>query len=80
MRTNGASLPFKQAAGSAHRAVVDIKAHFEGLHALRNWIECGLQWQTNNECGSYAENFEMAIRAIEEFIAGHSRATVDPTP
>jgi hypothetical protein len=29
MRTNGAGLLFKQAVGSAHRAVVDIKVHFE---------------------------------------------------
>jgi hypothetical protein len=34
------ALLFKQAVGSAHRAVVDIKVHFERLHAVGNWIEC----------------------------------------
>jgi hypothetical protein len=34
------ALAFKQAVGSAHRAVVDIKVHFERLHAVGHWIEC----------------------------------------
>ena len=33
------ALAFKQAVGSAHRAVVDIKVHFETLHEVRHWIE-----------------------------------------
>jgi hypothetical protein len=32
-------LLFKQVVRSAHRAVVDIKVHFERLHADGNWIE-----------------------------------------
>ena len=31
VRTNGAGLLFKQAVGSAHRAAVDIRVHFEML-------------------------------------------------
>ena len=36
VRANVPSLLFKQVAGSAHRAVVDIKVHFERLQAVRN--------------------------------------------
>ena len=52
MRTDGPGLPFKQAVGVAHRAVVDIKVHLKRLHAARNWIEC---WGLPRPRPSYAQ-------------------------
>src|ERR1700722_11652903 len=46
VRRNGAFLLFKQAVGSTHRAVVDIRVHFERLHAVHHWIDGGLPADT----------------------------------
>lgn len=67
MRTNGAGLPFKQAVGSGHRAVVDIKVHVEMAargSALGNRLRKALGAALNAECAADRKDNHLGEGAV----------------